>query len=127
MRVAIPTENGQICPHFGHCEVFTVVDLDPETNAVGEVSILNPPPHKRGVIPAWLHQLGCTHIIAGGMGGRALALFEQYGIHVVSGAPSMQVDDAVSALIEGKLTSGANPCNDPSFKLNGGREGCNHD
>lgn len=126
MRVAIPTENNRVCPHFGHCEVFTIVEVDTETREVGETRILNPPPHERGVIPAWLNELGCTHIIAGGMGHRALALFEQYGVHVVSGAPSMTVEEAVAALINDDLNAGANPCNDPSFHRHGAGDGGCH-
>ncbi len=128
MRVAIPTENNLVCPHFGHCEVFTIVEVDPETGKVTEIKTMDPPPHERGVIPAWLNQLGCTHIIAGGMGHRALALFEQYGVHVVSGAPSMRVEDAVTALINDELNAGANPCNDPDFHRHGGGKGeCRQD
>jgi predicted Fe-Mo cluster-binding NifX family protein len=125
MRVAIPTENNLVCPHFGHCEVFTIVEVDPVTKTTGEFRTLNPPHHERGVIPAWLKQLGCTHIIAGGMGHRALALFEQYGIEVVSGTPSMAVEDAVQALVDGGLNAGPNPCDDPAFRHQGeGSGGC---
>jgi ATP-binding protein involved in chromosome partitioning len=125
MRVAIPTENNLVCPHFGHCEVFTIVEVDPATKTKGEFKTLNPPPHERGVIPAWLKQLGCTHIIAGGMGHRALALFQQYGIEVISGTPSISVEDAVNALIDGGLDTSANPCDDPAFRRHGeGRGEC---
>ena len=125
MRVAIPTENNMVCPHFGHCQVFTIVEVDADTKQVGETKTLNPPQHERGVIPAWLHQLGCTHIIAGGMGQRALVLFDQYGIQVVSGVSPMTVDEAVAALIDGGLSTGANPCNDPQFRREGhGQGGC---
>jgi ATP-binding protein involved in chromosome partitioning len=125
MRVAVPTENGAVCPHFGHCEIFTIIDVDPETKSFRDVRRLNPPPHERGVIPAWLNQLGCTHIIAGGMGHRALALFEQNGVHVISGAPDMNVEEAVTALLNGELEAGANPCHDPGFRRHGrGHDDC---
>ena len=128
MKVAIPTENGAVCPHFGHCEVFTIVDVDPETGELSEVRTMNPPPHERGVIPAWLNQLGCTHIIAGGMGHRALALFQQSGVQVVSGTPAMKAEEAVKALLNGQLEGGANPCNDPGFRRHGhGTGDCHHD
>ena len=28
MRIAIPTDRGQVSAHFGHCEEFTVYDID---------------------------------------------------------------------------------------------------
>ncbi len=128
MKVAIPTENRLVCPHFGHCEIFTIVDIEPESKTIRDMKVMNPPPHERGVIPAWLKQLGCTCIIAGGMGHRALALFEEYGINVVSGTPSMAVEDAVTAFMNDKLVAGANPCHDPSFRRQGhGEEQCHHD
>lgn len=128
MKVAIPTENKLVCPHFGHCEAFTIVEIDPESKTIRDMKILNPPPHERGVIPTWLNQLGCDYIIAGGMGNRALALFEEFGIDVVSGTPSMGVEDAVNAFMNSRLKAGANPCNDPSFRHQGhGERQCHHD
>jgi ATP-binding protein involved in chromosome partitioning len=128
MKVAIPTENGSVCPHFGHCMVFTIVELNSETGEVDGIKTLSPPPHERGVIPAWLNQLACTHVIAGGMGHRALALLEQNGVHVVSGVPAMEVLEAVRAFVRGDLTTGANPCDDPSFRRYGqGSRECSQD
>jgi predicted Fe-Mo cluster-binding NifX family protein len=28
MRIAIPMAGGTLCPHFGHCEQFAIVDVD---------------------------------------------------------------------------------------------------
>lgn len=126
MKIAIPTENDRVCPHFGHCQVFTIVDVDSTTNEILDVNTMNPPPHERGVIPAWLNQLGCTHIIAGGMGQRALALFEQSGVQVVSGAPEMKATEAVQALLDGRLATSANPCNEPSFRQQRHKDGDCH-
>jgi predicted Fe-Mo cluster-binding NifX family protein len=116
MKVAIPTENGVVYPHFGHCPTFTIFDVHPDTREYRELQTLTPPPHERGVIPAWLSQIGCTHIIAGGMGQRAVALFEQNGVHVVSGAPSIRAADVVAAFLNGELVTDANPCTDPDFR-----------
>lgn len=127
MKVAVPTENGIVHPHFGHCPTFTIIEVDPETRTVSSVEALTPPPHERGVIPAWLSQLGCTHILAGGMGQRAAALFEQSGVQVLSGVPSIAAEDAVKAWLNGELTSGANPCGDPSFRKHGHGSGKCHE
>lgn len=126
MKVAIPTEQGVLCPHFGHCSTFTIIEVDPETLKLTNVQTLTPPPHERGVIPAWLNELGCTHIIAGGMGQRAVMLFQQNGVEVFSGVPEMKAEDAVRALIGGELQTGANPCHDPGFRRQGHGEGQCH-
>ena len=44
---AIPTENGQLCAHFGHCEKFAIIET--EDNRVVNESWLTPPVHQPGV------------------------------------------------------------------------------
>ena len=115
MRVAIPTENGLICQHFGHSSQFAIIDINPQTKVIEQTQSLTPPPHDMGVLPAWLADMKCTHIIAGGMGTRALMLFEQNGILVISGAPQISPQEAVEKYINNELTAGGNPCLDPEF------------
>ncbi|MBN2686267.1 MAG: hypothetical protein JXR40_13385, partial [Pontiellaceae bacterium] len=54
MKIAIPTANGKLCMHFGHCEVFTLLEVDPENKKVISTKELDPPPHEPGVLPHWL-------------------------------------------------------------------------
>ena len=115
MKIAIPTVDGVLYPHFGHCQQFAVLDVDPEMKSINRVEMLTPPPHEPGVLPAWLNQMGCKVIIAGGMGGRAVGLFRQNGIEVIMGAPNGKPEEIVTAYLNSKLTTGANPCDDPAF------------
>ena len=124
MKIAIPTADGLLCPHFGHCQNFTVLEVDPEKKEISKSETLTPPPHEPGVFPAWLAQLGCNLIIAGGMGGRAVQMFRQNGIQVVIGAGSAKPDDVVMAYLNGSLTTGSNLCDEPAF--HGDRECDNH-
>jgi len=110
MRVAIPTVDGKLCLHFGHCEEFALVDVDDETRQVESVRGANPPPHAPGVLPRWLAEQGATVIIAGGMGRRAQELFAQAGVEVVVGAEPGDPRDVVEAWLAGTLTTGANVC-----------------
>jgi predicted Fe-Mo cluster-binding NifX family protein len=126
MKIAIPTENGVLCPHFGHCQLFTIIDIDPDNKKIEAINTLVPPPHDKGVLPAWLHEMGCTHIIAGGMGGRAVMLFQQNGIQVISGAQIQSPEDLVKAFLDNKLNTGGNYCEDPGFKLHGRNDCGNH-
>jgi ATP-binding protein involved in chromosome partitioning len=116
VKIAIPTENGILCAHFGHCQLFTVIDVDPESKEIKNIEKLNPPPHDIGVLPAWLHEIGCTHIIAGGMGGRAVALFQQNGVQVICGAPPQKPEDIVNAYLNDELATGSNLCGEPGFE-----------
>jgi len=110
MRIAIPTSNGALCMHFGHCDQFTIIDIDPETNSVGNQEIVTPPPHEPGVLPKWLAGLQVNMIIAGGMGQRAQQLFVSNKIEVIVGAPADEPKKLVLAYLEEKLVSGENIC-----------------
>jgi len=110
MRIAIPMTSGTLSAHFGHCEVFAVIDVDPDTKEIISREELVPPPHEPGLLPAWLAERKATHIIAGGMGGRAQELFAQNGISVIVGAPSETPEKIVGLYLDGKLVTGANSC-----------------
>jgi ATP-binding protein involved in chromosome partitioning len=110
MKIAIPTAEGRLCMHFGHCEQFAVVEVDEGAKSITEVSYLMPPAHEPGVLPRWLHEQGVNMIIAGGMGQRAQGLFAQNGIEVVVGAPAEKPEDIVSAYLAGTLEAGQNIC-----------------
>ncbi len=115
MKIAIPTAEGLLCAHFGHCQQFTILEVDSEEKKIIKSEALTPPPHEPGVFPSWLGQLGCNLIIAGGMGGRAIDLFQQNGIQVVVGAKSKNPEEIVLAYLNGELMTGSNLCDEPAF------------
>lgn len=115
MKIAIPTVDGSLSTHFGRCQQFVIVEVDPETKNIIRSETMIPPPHERGVFPAWLSQMGCNLIIAGGMGRRAADMFQQSGIKVVMGASNRKPEEIVVAYLNGELTTGANPCDEPAF------------
>jgi len=108
MKVAIPLANGVLCNHFGHCQQFAVIDVD--DGIIKNKQLLTPPPHEPGVLPRWLGDQGVNCIIAGGMGQRAISLFAERGINVVTGAPALQPEVLVEQYLEGTLVSGPNVC-----------------
>jgi ATP-binding protein involved in chromosome partitioning len=110
MKIAIPIAQGKLCMHFGHCEQFALLELDEHTKKLIGKQMVTPPAHEPGVLPRWLHQQGANVIIAGGMGQRAQALFEENGIQVVVGAPAEEPEMLAEKYMEGTLTSGDNVC-----------------
>lgn len=108
MKFAIPLAEGKLTAHFGHCREFALVDV--EDNEIKAKETLEPPPHEPGVLPRWLHGLGTNVIIAGGMGARALDLFAQNGIKVLTGAPSLSPEELVQQYLNNTLQIGANVC-----------------
>ena len=109
MKIAIPSANGMLCPHFGHCEAFAIIDINPDGTITAQREE-TPPPHEPGVLPQWLKSLGVEHVIAGGMGSRAQGLFNQYGIAVTVGAQQGSPEQIARAFAAGTLTSGENIC-----------------
>ena len=122
MKIAIPTANGVLCAHFGHCQEFAIVEIDPEKKEIMNTEMQTPPPHEPGVLPRWLNQQGCNIIIAGGMGHRAISIFNQFGIQVIIGAPSQSPQEIVTAFMNDRLTVGENLCDSQGHHGQGG--GC---
>jgi len=110
MRIAIPTSDGKLCMHFGHCDQFCIIDVNSDSKAIEGQELVTPPPHEPGVLPKWLAAMNVNMIIAGGMGQRAQQLFTDNNIEVVVGAPSEQPEKIVLAHLNGTLVSGENIC-----------------
>jgi len=110
MKVAIPTAGGNLCLHFGHCEKFTIFDVDKSGKKINGKTEVVPPPHEPGIIPKWLNEQKVNAIIAGGMGMRAQQFFTQFGIEVIVGASSDTPQCVIEAWLNGTLTIGQNVC-----------------
>ena len=116
MRIAIAAEtnNGldsMASAHFGHAGFFVLVDVDgSEVEAVNTVENPFHGGHQPGQLPEFLHQQEANVLLSGGMGHRAVAFFQQYGIQPVTGA-SGTVRDSLEAYLGGTL-SGVEACAD---------------
>ena len=110
MRIVIPVAEGKLAMHFGHCEQFALIDVDPGEKKILSKEFIDAPTHQPGMLPGWLAQRGAEVIIAGGMGQRAQELFTQNGITVVVGAGSISPENVVAAYLDGSLQTGGNLC-----------------
>ena len=110
MKIAVPIVEGRLSPHFGHCETFTLIDVDKTGKEILKRDDIEAPPHQPGLLPGWLHERGAQMIFAGGMGSRAQELFAQNGIEVLIGAPSEDPEELVRSWMNGTLTLGDNVC-----------------
>ncbi|HEY63569.1 MAG TPA: dinitrogenase iron-molybdenum cofactor biosynthesis protein [Caldilineae bacterium] len=114
MRIAVSADdpNGLdavVSPHFGRCPYYILVDVE-EGQITSVHAIENPyfNQHAPGVVPEFIRQQSVDVMLTGGMGRRAVALFEQFGIEPVTGA-SGTVRHALSRYLSGEL-AGAVPC-----------------
>lgn len=110
MRIAIPMADGVLAQHFGHCEKFVLIDVDPSKKEITQSTEIAAPEHQPGLLPPWLKERGVTLVIAGGMGSRAHALFQEASIRVLTGAPAESPTALVRKYLGGTLVVGANAC-----------------
>jgi Uncharacterized conserved protein len=110
MKIAIPVAGDYLNQHFGHSEKFALIAVEAETKKILSVAVEAAPPHEHGLLPKWLHELGVTHVIAGGMGAHARSLLAEASIQVVTGAPSDTPANIVARFLSGKLESVDRSC-----------------
>jgi predicted Fe-Mo cluster-binding NifX family protein len=108
-RIAVPSLeaggiDGKRAGHFGHCDVFTLIDV--EQGAITDVTVLPNQPHIQGgcMVPVnLLAANNVTALIVGGIGLRPLMGFRQVGIDVYHDAERPAIRPVVEDLIQGKL------------------------
>ncbi len=110
LKIAIPVSQGKLAQHFGHCEKFLLFDVDSEKKEILSTEQVTPPPHEPGILPPWLGKQGAHKIITGGMGKRAISLFQRQNIEVLTGAAPEEPEVVVRNYLEGTLNTGQNIC-----------------
>jgi len=111
MKIALPSRDGMIDGHFGHCEYFTVITVE-DGKIVGEQK-LDPPVGcgcKSNVVQT-LAQMGVTVMLAGNMGDGALHVLGNHGIQVLRGC-SGDPKQAVEQWLAGKIQDSKEACSD---------------
>ncbi|MDK2584668.1 NifB/NifX family molybdenum-iron cluster-binding protein [Romboutsia sedimentorum] len=115
MKIVVSSEGNQVSGHFGHCEGFTVYEV--EEGKVLNKNFVESPGHRPGFLPVFLKDLGANTIIAGGMGETAQDLFKERQIEVVVGASGL-CDDLVQAYLKGQLKSTGSVCREHQHEGN---------
>ena len=110
MKIAIPTADGKLCSHFGHCETFTFVDVNPETKEILNIQTAEPEEGISCQSASWISEQGANIILAGGMGARPIGIFAQNGVKVVTGCPELPIEEVVKRYLESTLETGENSC-----------------
>lgn len=108
-RIAIPSMapgglDGERSGHFGHCDVFTFVDV--EDGEIKQVTTIPNHSHVQGGCMVPVNLLASHNVkalIVGGIGMRPLMGFKQVGVDVYHDAVRPQIRLVVEDLISGKL------------------------
>ncbi|MEZ5071591.1 MAG: NifB/NifX family molybdenum-iron cluster-binding protein [Bacteroidales bacterium] len=106
--LAIPTSEGMLDAHFGHCKHFTLLHV--EAGAIVGEETIDAPPHEPGLLPRFLAEKGVTDVLAGGMGQRAIQLFNDRQVNVFVGAPKAAPRDIAEGFLNKTLSFSANYC-----------------
>jgi predicted Fe-Mo cluster-binding NifX family protein len=107
MKVCIPIEGTLVSQHFGHTPEFLIVTI--EDGKVVSRKVEKSPGHEPGLLPKLMASWGVTHVITGGLGKRALDMFNERNIAVISGIQG-PAEQALQAFLGGKLVAGENLC-----------------
>ena len=123
MKICIPTMgdkglDDQVGEHFGRVPTYTLIDT--ETNEVKVFNNSSEHMGGTGYPPEIIAQTGAEVMLCGGLGRRAVAMFEELGIMVYVGANG-SVKDAVQLWKSGKLQQATdeNACKQHAFRKEG--------
>ncbi len=107
MKIAVASEEKYVSGHFGHCEGFTIYEVE-DGKTLNKKFVPNPG-HKPGYLPVFLKEQKVNVIIAGGMGETAQQLFNENEIEVIVGAQGL-CDNVVHNYLNGELQSTGSIC-----------------
>jgi predicted Fe-Mo cluster-binding NifX family protein len=116
MRIAISAESNdgldsKVAQHFGRCPYFAFVDV--KGKEIQSIDVIENPfftGHQVGQVPTFIHEQKADVMLSGGMGGRAIQFFQQFGIEIATGAMGT-IKDTLENYFAGNLR-GAAPCAD---------------
>lgn len=116
MKIAIVMEGNDGSPHFGHCEKVMLVTL--ENGEVSAREVVGAPEHDCGALPRLFSERQVEYVIAGGLGGGAVANLNRAGVKVIAGIQG-PAEDALGQFLAGTLAGGEAICG-------GGQGTCGH-
>ncbi len=101
--------DGEVSHHFGRCLAYVLAEVK-AGQVVSTRVRMNPhcEAHVPGQMPTFIRDLGADVILAGGMGPRAVQMFQQFGMEVATGAVG-NIGRVLDAYLAGQL-KGIVPC-----------------
>jgi predicted Fe-Mo cluster-binding NifX family protein len=109
LKIAVPTRDGVVDDHFGHCAYYTVYTV---VNQIIVGSETLPSPQGCGCksnIASVLEDMGVKVMLAGNMGQGAKNVLENHNIAIVRGC-SGPVDEQIKNYHEGRVADSGDGC-----------------
>lgn len=109
MKIAVASMGNMVAGHFGHCENFNI--FESSNGQITSAKSIPNPGHRPGFLPNFLGDMGVEVIIAGGMGGGAVEIFNERKIEVIVGADG-DAKTAAENYLGGELKSTGSICHE---------------
>jgi predicted Fe-Mo cluster-binding NifX family protein len=127
MKIAVPTRDNRVDDHFGHCEKYSIFNID-EDQKIESFEMLDSPQGCgcKSNIASVLQAKEVTIMLAGNMGEGALRVLSSHGIQVFRGC-SGDVKQITEAFLKGAVIDSGRGCQQNHHGGNN-HEGhqCNH-
>lgn len=109
MKIAVPTRDGIVDDHFGHCAYYTIFDVI-DGKVAGSSKLASPEGCgcKSGIAPV-LKQMGVAVMLAGNMGQGAKNVLEAQRIEVIRGCGG-DVEELVKEYLAGNVKDNGEVC-----------------
>ena len=110
MKIVVPTRDGRVDDHFGHCDHYSIYVIGPDKSVISKAEL--PAPQGCGCksgIAAVFEKMGVTVMLAGNMGEGARRVLESHGIEVLRGC-SGETDKLVEEYLAGRVADNGEAC-----------------
>lgn len=109
MKVALPTRDGHIDDHFGHCHHYTIFTIEE-----GKIIATDEMPSPEGCgcksgIAADLERIGVKVMLAGNMGEGAKNKLAAHGINVIRGCKG-DINTVINSFLSGFILDSGYSC-----------------
>ncbi len=109
-KIAIPTREGLIDNHFGHCAYYTVVTLDEQNQVLSQERLDSPEwCGCKSNITSVMQEMGISLMLAGNMGMGAYNKLSAHGISVIRGCHG-KVEDVLKTYLDGEQNDSQESC-----------------
>ena len=109
MKIAVPTKDGLVDEHFGHCKEFSVFKVEGKSLVLEATIASGESCGCKSGVAGDLAAAGVTHVVAGNMGEGAVRVLGSHGLTVVRGA-SGDARAAAQAFANGEFVDSGVGC-----------------
>lgn len=107
MRLAVSVDEGKVSMHFGRCQNYVIFDI--ENGKIINREVVENPGHQPFFLPKFLAEKKVKVLITGGIGPRAINLFKELDIKIISNVEG-SLDDVIKKYLDGGMDENTEPC-----------------